>query len=73
MEKELNLVLNLTNSKFDVKMIKIRGFQNPKKPNSIWSKPKFHWKKKVKIRSKVLFEIKNWTTLVPTSKKQFMV
>ncbi len=42
MEKELNLVLNPTNSKFNVKNIKIKGSQNPKKANSIWSKLKFH-------------------------------
>jgi hypothetical protein len=58
MEKELNLVLNLTNSQFDMKMIKIRDFQNPKNqiqygPNQISIE-----KDNVKIRSKVIFEIK---------------
>jgi hypothetical protein len=50
------------------KVLKIQKKQIQYGPN--WSSIE---KKNVQIRSKVLFEIKNLTSLVPTSNKQFMM
>jgi len=67
MEMELNIVLNQSNYDVFVKMIEIKKIKNPKNRFQDSTKD-FIKKRKLKQISKVPFEIKNPTTLIPCLK-----